>query len=428
MGNAVFKELLVAHLLAKVLHADLLGLGAVRIRAGRQHEGLPGPQLAQEPALGHVWQGHAQVNAAGLANGAVLALHPQRDLLLCDVLEARDVILVLQQRQRTRGLVVPLFPLELVPGLAAPLAVLGCQLQSLPEASQRVVHQEHCLRGPQGSAVVGVKLPVYLGMFVLWLRQLLPIVVEDREGAVLVEVELLAVQGVDVGVPDDAARKFAGADSADTASATKVHYQRGHALGEERDDRRVAVLTRAGGGSDVGDQAARAVELNERRLFEVPKLNVKEFLWLLELELDLRAWFLAAVVHLGFLQVHQVVLGPDHDPAISAPLQILVDAGELLCTGVQDPEWPRARLLTGLRLCGTTSARDLDALESVLRDLVAVVEAVKVQFARLSFAEALLVIVIIGLDKESQLGCRTRSLPTSALSPALQKLLCRRAR
>ena len=317
----------------------------------------------QEPALGHVRHGHAQVDAAGLANGieddgvlgAVLALHPQRDLLLCDILEARNVILVLQQRQRMRGLAVEFFPLALVTGLAAPLAVLGCQLQSLPEASHGVVHQEHRLRGPEGSAVVGVELPVHLGLLVRGVRQLLPTVVEDRERAVLVEVELLAVQGVDVGVPDDAARKLAGANPPNPARATKVHDQRGHALLEEGDDRRVAVLARPGGGSDVGDQAARAIELNKRRLFEVPELDAWELLRLLELELNLRARFLAAVVHFGLLQVHQVVLGPDHDPTVSAPLQILVDAGELLCTDVQDPEGPRARGLAALRLCGTTS-------------------------------------------------------------------------
>ena len=72
---------------------------------------------------------------------------------------------------------------------------------------------------------MGVKLPVHLGILLLRVCQLLPRVAQHSEGAVLVEVELLAVQGVDVRVPDGAAAKLAGADLADAARVTQVHHQ-----------------------------------------------------------------------------------------------------------------------------------------------------------------------------------------------------------
>ena len=56
-------------------------------------------------------------------------------------------------------------------------------------------------------------------------------------------------------------------------------------------------------------------------------------------------------------------------------------------------------------------ARDLDALQHVLRDLVAVAEAVEVQFTGRSFAEApLLFIKIVGLDELLILGLRVVGL------------------
>ena len=229
-----------------MLRADLLRLRMVRIGAGCQQEGMPGPkkllQLAiavthlnlarHKPALCHVGHGHPQVDHAGLAAGvqhdgilhAMFALHPQRDLTFRDVLEAGDVILVLHQGQQMQGL-AQLLPLPLARSLAAPLALPGRQLQGLTEAAHGLVHQQQRLHRPQTSAVVGAKLPVHLGILLLRVCQLLPRVAEHSEGAVLVEVELLAVQGVDVRVPDDAAAKLAGADLADAARVTQVHHQ-----------------------------------------------------------------------------------------------------------------------------------------------------------------------------------------------------------
>ena len=86
----------------------------------------------QELAVDHVRHADAHVDAAGLADGVQdhgvllppLPVHAKHDLLLGDVLEARDVLLVLQEGQ---GVAVAFdnLPVALLARLAAPLAVLA---------------------------------------------------------------------------------------------------------------------------------------------------------------------------------------------------------------------------------------------------------------------------------------------------------------
>ena len=275
VGDAVIEDLrvdalLVPHLLAQVRDASLLGLGARGIRARLEQKGLlaqlalqvleevcrigAAAQLCPVPVdlellvrsavarldlalqvagLCHVWHRHAQVDATGLAHGvqhhgvlgAALAGHAQRDLLLVDVLEARGVVLRLLQKQG--ALPGDFLPLA-VSGLAAPLAVLAGQLQRLTELPHGLVHQKQALCRPQGATIVGVELPVHpcLCLLVIGLvRQLLARVAEHGVGAVLVEVELLAVHGVDVGVAEDATTPARG-EPADAPGASEVDLSR----------------------------------------------------------------------------------------------------------------------------------------------------------------------------------------------------------
>ena len=355
----------------------------------------------QELAVVHVRHADPQVDAAGLADGVqddgillpALPVHAQHDLLLVDVLEARDVFLILQEGQ---GVAVPFqhLPVAVPARLAAPLAVFARELQGLTEASHGVIQEEEALGRPQGAAVMGVELPVHhgmalgfgaLGSLVLGL-ELLAGVLEDGVGAALVEVELLTVQGVDVGVTPDAATPARG-ESPQTSRASQIHLHRAHVRGQELQDRRVAVLARAIGGGDVLQQTVlRAVELHEGGLLKIPELHLIQALKCLEGDGDQHTRMLSAVVDLAPV----AVLGPNGDGAVLAALQVLVHAPELLA-GVQNQEGPRARLAKArLRLRSAASGRDRHALDGIRLDLGAMTEAIEVELREgLPFAEAL---------------------------------------
>mmetsp|Transcript_63540 Transcript_63540/g.151876 ORF Transcript_63540/g.151876 Transcript_63540/m.151876 type:complete len:315 (+) Transcript_63540:879-1823(+) len=243
---------------------------------------------------------------------------------------------------------------------------------------------------------MGVELPVHqpmlasLGSLVVALDlrqlQLLAGVLEDGVGAALIEVELLTVQGVDVGVTPDAATP-AGSEAPDTSRASQVDLHRAHMRGQELQDRRVAVLAWAIGGGDVlQEPVLRADELHEGWLLKIPELQLIQALELLEGDRDQHAGMLSAVVDLAPV----AVLGPNGDGALLASLQVFVHAAELL-PGVQNQEGPRARLAeTRLGLSGAASGRDRHALDGIRLDLGAVTEAIEVVLGEgLPFAEAL---------------------------------------
>ena len=202
----------------------------------------------------------------------------------------------------------------------------------------------------------------------------------------LVEVELLAVQGVDVGVTPDAATPARG-ESPQTSRASQIHLHRAHVRRQELQDRRVAVLARAIGGGDVLQQTVlRAVELHEGGFLKIPQLHLIQALEFLEGDGDQHTRMLSAVVDLAPL----AVLGPNGDGAVLAALQVLVHAPEPLA-GVQNQEGPRARLAKArLWLRSAASGRDRHALDGIRLDLGAMTEAIEVELREgLPFAEAL---------------------------------------
>ena len=95
---------------------------------------------------------------------------------------------------------------------------------------------------------------------------------------------------------------------------------------------------------------------------------------------------LAAVVDL----LSVAVLGPKHEGAIRAILEVLVEAAEVGVSGVQDQQRPGAVLGVARLRCRCTSfGGDGHALDGVRLDLVAVAEAVEGELAGRPWAEGL---------------------------------------
>ena len=93
---------------------------------------------------------------------------------------------------------------------------------------------------------------------------------------------------------------------------------------------------------------------------------------------------LAAVVDL----LPIAVLGPKHEGAIRAILEVLVEAAEVGVSGVQDQQRPGAVFgVARLRRRGSAGGDDGDARNRVRHDLVAVAEVVEAQLIGLSIAE-----------------------------------------
>ena len=84
------------------------------------------------------------------------------------------------------------------------------------------------------------------------------------------------------------------------------------------------------------------------------------------------------------------VLGPKHEGAIRAILEVLVEAAEVGMAGVQDQQGPGAVLgVARLRCRGTAGGDDGHALDGVRLDLVAVAEAVEGELAGRPWAKGL---------------------------------------
>mmetsp|Transcript_17412 Transcript_17412/g.41291 ORF Transcript_17412/g.41291 Transcript_17412/m.41291 type:complete len:228 (+) Transcript_17412:492-1175(+) len=153
-------------------------------------------------------------------------------MLLAVELKTAEVVSTFEQRDRR--VLAHVAPISLGTDLAAPLAVFGREFHGLPEAFIRAIHQQQALGRPGGSAVVCEHLPVDEARFgfVLLGRNELRLasgVVEEREGSVLVEVELVPIQREDVRVAVLASVDAALFDLYNRAGAGHQDFQLLHA-------------------------------------------------------------------------------------------------------------------------------------------------------------------------------------------------------
>mmetsp|Transcript_37096 Transcript_37096/g.85751 ORF Transcript_37096/g.85751 Transcript_37096/m.85751 type:complete len:338 (+) Transcript_37096:561-1574(+) len=230
----------------------------------------------------------------------ILAVHPECNVLLVEVLEARNKVTRIQEGQR--GVLAHFRPVRFSCP-AAPLAVLGNELQSLTESAHGPVHQKQALCRPTGAAVIGEKLPVHitrLGVSLGTLRRDLRLatrIVEHGEGAALIKIKLPTVQSVDVGIAVDGGRRQA---SFDVHEATRASQFDDHLLDTTlfdfqrnafsifcyRDLKLLVIVW------------SRDHKLDLRgRLVLVPQLDIHDVGRLGECESELWAWSVRTVIH-----------------------------------------------------------------------------------------------------------------------------------